>query len=85
MEYALSNAHSTILSRHIQQAEYSLKEAHENERLKKSKFGPDEIQKKFEIQILGDFVFGLSAIMSATVSSMNPRKKFHRLIHICFI
>ena len=32
--------------------------------------------KKIKNQILGDCDFGLGAIMSATVSSMNPRKKF---------
>ena len=42
----LSNAHSTIFSRNVQQAELGFKEAHENGKFQKSIFGPDEIQKK---------------------------------------
>ena len=53
LEYALFNAHSIISSRHVHQANHSFKEAHENQRFKKFKFGPDEILKKIENQILG--------------------------------
>ena len=55
--YVLWNPHSTILSRHIQQAELGFKVAHENTRFQKCIFGPDEIQKNLENQNLTFFVW----------------------------
>ena len=43
-----------------------------------------KFKKNLENHVAGKF-FVLGAIMSATVSSMNLRKKFHRLTYICSI
>ena len=51
---------------------------------KKSIFGPNKIQKKI-LKITLGCIFCLGAVILATVSPMNLRKKFHRLTYICSI